>query len=366
MNIAFFKPFVDESEPKLIAQALKDENFIEKLELEVAQYFGVKHVISTNNSTAAKHLALCAMEIKRGDKILCPVNSFVSTPEVIRYFDAEPIFVDCDKDDFCLDPNALEHAIKANQSKKLKAVFVTHIAGLSADMDAIRSLCAKYELKIINDSTLGVKYNGRLIGKDDFISCFGLQAQSKGAISAAGLIITNDDEIAQKAKILRSHAMIRKEDLSYIYDVEKIGQRYDLSALCAAFSLAQFRKLETIIKAQQEIAAKYNKFFEKMPHIKIPKASKEHIYSQYIIKIDRNRDNFAKNIIENGIEVSLHYIPLHLLSYYRNKYNYKIIDFPNALGAYSQVLSLPIYPSLKDEQIDYICSTLRRIACSHV
>lgn len=371
LEIPFFKPFFDKSESELIARALNGEKSTAIFEAKVASYYSAKHAIATNNGTAAKHLALCAMDIKRGDKIICPVNSFVSLPEVIRYFDAEPIFADIDKDDFCLEPAALESVIKANQSKKLKAVFLTHLGGQSAKVDIIKQICEKYELKIIHDSAFGVRYNGALVGGgDEFMGCFGFQHSGLNQIASSGIILTNDDKIAARAKLFRSHAMEQKRlddgSLAYIYDVKHIGQRYDLDALSAAFCLAQFCKNEINIKAHQHIARLYDEKLANVAHISTPVKKRDHIYAQYIIKVDKNRDGFAKELLAQGIGVGLHYVPLHLLSYYRKKYNYRITDFPTALWAYSQVLSLPIYPALSEAEIEHICKVITRIASARV
>lgn len=370
-EIPFFKPFFDKSESEFIERALNGEKSTAIFEAKVASYYGAKHAIATNNGTAAKHLALCAMDIKRGDKIICPVNSFVSLPEVIRYFGAEPIFADIDKDDFCLDPAALESVIKANKSKKLKAVFLTHLGGQSAKVDIIKQICKKYELKIIHDSAFGVRYNGALVGGgDEFMGCFGFQHSGLNQIASSGIILTNDDKIAARAKLFRSHAMEQKRlddgSLAYIYDVKHIGQRYDLDALSAAFCLAQFCKNEINIKAHQHIARLYDEKLANVAHISTPVKKRDHIYAQYIIKINKNRDGFAKELLAGGIGVGLHYVPLHLLSYYRKKYNYRITDFPAALGAYSQVLSLPIYPALSEAEIEHICKVITRIASARV
>ena len=364
LEIPFFKPFFDESESELIRGALNGEKSTAIFEAKVASYYSAKHAIATNNGTAAKHLALCAMDIKRGDKIICPVNSFVSLPEVIRYFDAEPIFADIDKDDFCLEPAALE-------SKKLKAVFLTHLGGQSAKIDIIKQICQNYGLKIIHDSAFGVRYNGALVGGgDEFMGCFGFQHSGLNQIASSGIILTNDDKIAARARLSRSHAMEQKRlddgSLAYIYDVKYIGQRYDLDALSAAFCLAQFCKNEINIKAHQHIARLYDEKLANVAHISTPVKKRDHIYTQYIIKVDKNRDGFAKELLAQGIGVGLHYVPLHLLSYYRKKYNYRITDFPAALGAYSQVLSLPIYPALSEAEIEHICKVITRIASARV
>lgn len=373
MQIPFFRPFIDDSEYELVSKAIKEDAtyMVELLEQSIADYYGVKHAISTNNGTAAKHLALCAMDIKRSDKIICSVNSFVGVAEVIRYFDAEPIFVDIDGDDYCMDPQALEQCLEANHSKKLKAIFLTHLAGQSANVEQIRQIAQKYSVKIIDDCAFGVRYNGKLVGSDGFIACFQIQHQGKNSVASTGMILTNDDKIANRARLFRSHGIKQnsfdeKGNLDYIYDLEHVGQRYDLNSLCAAFSLAQFNKLSKLIEEHKKVARLYDERLQKVCHISTPVAKRDHIYTQYIIKVDKNRDGFAKEMLANDIKVGLHYIPLHLLSYYRKKYNYKITDFPSALGAYSQVLSLPIYPDLSALEIDYICSVIQRIASSRV
>lgn len=374
MQIPFFRPYIDEKERELVNAALDGDPRANASAFEkMAQdYFGCKHAIATISGTAAKHLALCALGIKRGDKIICPVISFVSVAEVIRYFDAEPVFVDVNEDDFTINIDALEEVIKKNKSKKLKAIFVTHLGGQAAQMDEIRTIAKLHGIKVIDDAPLGARYKKKLIGaKDSFISCFGAQHQTRSYLSAAGLMLTNDDEIAQNARLIRSHAIKQSSfdkegNLGYFYDVENIGQRYDLSALCAAFSIAQFSKLDSCIKKNKQIASIYDAQLANTAHISIPVARRDHIYTQYIIKVDKNRDGFAKELVANGIKVGLHYIPLYLLGYYKQKYGYKIGDFPNALRVYQQVLSLPIYGSLSDDEIAYICKSVKMVASTRV
>lgn len=374
MQIPLFRPMIDETERKFVNATLDGDHSYNASAFEkIAQeYFGAKHAIATISGTAAKHLALCALDIKRGDKIICPVISFVSVAEVIRYFDAEPVFVDVNQDDFTINLDALQYAISKHKSKKLKAIFVTHLAGQSAQMDEIRAIAKLHNIKIIDDSPVGTRYKKKLIGsKDSFISCFGAQHQTRSYLSSAGLMLTNDDKIAQNARLIRSHSIRQSSfdkegNLGYFYDVDSIGQRYDLSALCAAFSIAQFQKLDYRIKKHKQIASIYDDQLSNTEHISIPVAKRDHIYTQYIIKIDKNRDGFAKELVANGINVGLHYIPLYLLGYYKQKYGYKIGDFPNALKVYQQVLSLPIYGDLSDDEIAYVCKSVKLVASTRV
>ncbi|RUT51429.1 DegT/DnrJ/EryC1/StrS family aminotransferase [Campylobacter fetus] len=375
-DIAFFRPYITEREHELVKESL-DKNavyMVTNLEDNIKKYFGVKHVITTNNGTAANHLALCAMDLKRGDKIICSVNAFPSIAQVIRHFDAEPIFVDIDEDDFNISPTELEKVLKEQKHKKLKAAFITHVAGQSADMDAIYALAKENGIKIIDDASraMGATYKGKLIGNlESYMSCFQINPQVQHAIASTGIILTNDDEMAKRARLIRNHAIVNDSfdkdgNLGYVYDVVDIGQKYDLNSLCAAFSIAQFEKLEIFIRRRKEIAAIYNEELKTCPHITTPLIKRDHIYNQYIIKVDKNRDGFARELKDAGIHTGLHYIPLHLLSYYKTKYNLRVNDFPKALKVYQQVLSLPIYAAMSNDEVKYICDTIKSVAKTRV
>lgn len=376
MQIPFFRPQITDDEKSSINQILDDPTLDAALvfENEVKDFFKTKHVISTNNGTTAQHLALRAMDIKRADKIICSANSFPSIAEVIRHFDAEPIFVDINENDFNINTNNLEVVLTKNNHKKLKAIFVSHVAGQSADLTRIYELAKKYDLKVIDDASNGVgtMYNGSKIGsiKSSFISTFQLNPQFKKAVSTAGFFTTNDDNIAKKAKLIRNHAIVsniqKDGSLDYIYDVVDIGEKYDLNGICAAFASSWFKKMPDFIKRRRQIAKIYNKELANCPHITTPSAKNDHIYTQYIIKIDKNRDDFARKLKEAGVNVSLHYIPLYLLSYYKHKYRHKVNDFPIALKTYQQILSLPIYSDLNDEEVHYVCEQIKNIANKHV
>lgn len=376
-SIPFFRAYVDKTELDLITQALfhNGANMVNAFENEISKYFGTKYAISTNNGTSAMHLALCAMDIKRGDKIICSVNTFPNVAEVIRHFDAEPILVDINEDDFNMNINEFEKTLKIHKHKKLKAAFITHLAGQSANMGEIYRLAKEFDIKILDDASraMGAIYKDKKIGsmKESFISCFQINPQAQDAISTAGFFTTNDDEIARRAKLLRNNAIVSDGfdgdgNLTYIYDVVDIGQKYDLNSINAAFAKAQFSKTKNFINRRKEIAEIYNRELKDCPHIKTPVGDKNHIYTQYIIKVDKNRDSFARDLREKGINTSLHYIPIHLLNYYKNKYNFRVNDFPIALKVYQQILSLPIYAALSNDEAYYICKKVKEIAHNRV
>ena len=374
-EIPFYRPTITERESELIEEALHSENttnIVARFEEKLKEYFGAKFVVTTNNIAAAHHLVLSALDTKRGDKVICSINAFPSIAQAVRHFDAEPIFVDVDEEDFNICPDALEKVLKEQNHKKLKCAFISHIAGQSARMDEITAICEKYGVKILDDANrgMGLTYNGKKVGSDSFLSCFQTHSRVQNPISTVGFFTTNDEEIYKRAKLLRNYALVNGIDkfgsLSYIYDVVDIGLKYDINSINAAFSIAQLERTDKLIRRRQEIAKIYDKELGECHNITIPVKKREHIYTQYIIKINKNRDGFARELLEHGIHTSLHYIPIHLLSYYKNKYSLKVNDFPNALKNYQQVLSLPIYHSLSDEEVQYICNKVKEISKTRV
>ncbi len=375
-EIPFYKPTIDQREKALINEVLDLEkaNKVETLEKEFIKYTGCGDAISTVNGTAAMHLAMCALDLKRGDKIICSVNAFPSVAEVVRHFDAEPIFVDIDKDDFNIDIDQLENVLQNNKAKKLKGAFISHVAGQPTDLKRVYELAKTHDIKIIEDATgaLGGTYNGKKIGSlEADITVFRFNPQSNNSISSAGIMTTKDEELSKRARLLRNHAIVgegwdKYGNLGYVYDVVDIGLKYDLNELNAAFAIGQLEKNEAFIERRLEIADIYNRELASCPHVKTPMKKRDHVYSHYIIKIDKNRDNFAKELKDRGIYTSLHYIPMHLLSYYKQKYALRVNDFPKALSNYQQILSLPIYSSLSDKDVHYICDQIKEIAKNRV
>jgi dTDP-4-amino-4,6-dideoxygalactose transaminase len=372
MKIPFYRADIGVTEKDYIVDLLnsKSVNCVEELESVFESYTGASFALATSHGTSALHLAMLALDLKRGDKVLCCVNAFPSIPEVVRHFDAEPIFIDIDEDSFNIDLNKLEEYLVANNSKKLKAVIVSHVAGQMVDLERLYKMAEDNNVKVIEDATdaLGCDYNGSKIGSTGAdITCFSFNPHLKKGISNGGMLVSDNEEIIERAKLLRNHGLsIDEEGPEYLYNIIDIGTNYTMSQLDAAYILAQLEKQDKFISRQKEIAKKYNSALEGVDHITLPQENENHSYSLYIIKIDKNRDSFAKEMQEKGIVTGVHYIPLHLMSYYKTKYALRINDYPVALRNYSQILSIPIYPSLSDKEIDYICNTIKDIAKNRV
>ena len=373
-EIPFYVPSIDQNEKNLIQEvlSLKGASKIEELEDLICEYIGCKYAVATSSWSAAMHLSMFALELKRGDKILCSVNAHPAVPEAVRHFDAEPIFVDIDPDSFNMDPQKLREALEKHFHKKLKAVVVTHVGGQSCDMDAIYEIAEEYGIKVIDDASmaLGSTYKGQKIGTTgSAITTFGFSSKMKNSIANAGIIATDDEALFKRAKLIRHHAIEAKEwdkhgTIGYVYDVIDIGIGYESSELDSAFAIAQLQKADEQIQRRREIAELYNKELSGVPHISLPVNVMEHTYSLYIVKVDKNRDDFARALKEQGIYTGLHFVPLHLLTYYKQKYSLRVNDFPAALTNYQQILSLPCYTGLSDDDVIYICDQIKEISAN--
>lgn len=370
--VKFFTPNIDETEHKLVKSVLDnhDGSVLDKFVDEFKAYVGAEYALPTSNGTAALHLAMCAIELKRGDKVLCSVNAFPSVPEVVRHFDAEPIFVDIDEDTFNMDLDKLELALDTNKSKKLKAVIFSHVAGQSTDLERLYNLGKLYNVKIIEDASdaLGAMHEGQPIGSTGAdITTFSFRPHLKDAPANGGVLVTNTEKIYDRAVLICNHGFTTNDaGLDYFYDVIDIGHKYDMGELSAAYCLAQLRKNNSKIKRRLEIVELYNEKLKELDHITVPVSKYDHSFSLYIIKIDKNRDDFARRLKERGVECGLHYIPLHLLSYYKSKYSLKVNSFPVALRNYQQILSIPLHVSLTEKDINFICEQIKDVTKNRV
>ncbi len=349
----------------------EDVKQVEELETEFAAYVGASYALATSHGTAALHLAMLALDLKRGDKVVCCVNAHPSIPEVVRHFDAEPVFIDIEEDTYNMNLDKLEAYLDANSSKKLKAVIITHLGGVTVDLERLYAMGRSYGVKIVEDASdaLGATYKGKKIGATGAdIVCFNFSPHLKKNICNGGMLVTDDDEIIERARLLANHAIVRDENaLEYIYDVVDIGNDYSLSQLNAAYIRSQVKEQDENIKRQKEIATVYFQGLEGVEHVTTPTMdNEENPFSLYIIKIDKNRDSFAVALREEGIGTGLHYIPLHLLTYYKSKYSLRVNDFPVALRTYQQVLSLPIYANMSDDEVQSVIKTVKKIAKTRV
>ncbi len=335
----------------------------ESLESKLARVCSVEYVLSTSSSTAALHLSMCALNLKRGDKVLCPVGSFVDLPEVVRHFDAEPVFVDTLPGTYAMDPEKLADTAQKINGKKLRAVLIDHPGGTKAPMEQIREVADKFDLKVIEDAT--ERLGADDIGNYSDMAIVGFGSKIDNTIDG-GALLSNNKEYFERAKLLRNHGIVyTSQDVSYVYDVLDIGCQYRMNEFNAIYCETLLDENKKTISRRKEIASLYDKLLQGVTNIKIPQAQADHLYTRYTIEIDTNRDAFARKLRDKGIEAGVEYIPLNLTKYYKEKYSLRVFDFPVALDSFQKMLSLPIYPALRNDEIEYICTAVKEIAKTH-
>jgi len=375
-KIEFFKPSIQENTKKYIDDVLNfsDNGKVEKLENAVKKFIGCGNALATTSGTAALHLAMCALDFKRGDKVICSINVFPSIPQAVRHFDAEPIFVDIEGENYNIDLGNLEIALEKNKSKKLKAIVLNHMAGNIVDLEAVYALATEYNVKVIEDASnaLGSKYQGNYIGNTGSdITVFSFAPHLCNPTVNGGILICKEDSVHKRAELLSFHGMQNRHcdtfgSVNYIYDVVDIGWKYDLSQLEAAYCLAEFEALETTLARRKEITKIYTRELSGVPHVTLPNITEDAIISQYIVEIDKNRDHFVNELKKEGVNISVHYMPLHLTEYYKQKYSMKVFDYSVALGCFQRVMSLPMYASLTNNDLKYVCEAIKKVANEHI
>lgn len=369
LEIPFYRKSIDSINDSYLRSAMADNcsKFISDFENDFKKYIGCEYAVSTINAYTAIHLALCAVDIKRGDKILCSVNIHPSIPSAIRQFDAEPIFVDVDETTYNMDLDKLQETLKERKVKKLRGIVVSFIGGQPIDMEKFAQIVRKNKIFVIEDATdaLGATFKNKRIGSFNAdMTIFSFMPFRKNIPAQGAMLTTNDDELYEKAILMRNHAIKKDETktIEYLHDVVGAGCDYNMSGLDAAYCRTVFDNLESDLKRRKEIAAKYIKELTGLAHVKIEKAKFDHSYYTFTIKIDKNRDDFSKELAKKGIETDIEYMPIHMSSYYRAKYELKINSFPVALRVYGTVLSIPIYAGLSEKEIDFIISAIKDIA----
>ena len=376
-------PDIDEAELNEIKDALESGWIttgpkVRQFEAEFAAYVGAKQAIAVNSCTAAMHLALEAIGLQRGDIVITTPYTFAATAEVIRYFDAMPVFVDIEPDTLNIDPQALEEKVeklKREKGERVKAVIPVHIGGHPCDMEAISQIAQEYGLAIIEDAAhaLPAYYKGRMIGSSPLIpsfpyshfACFSFYATKTLTTGEGGMITTDDDALAERCRIMSLHGISKDAwkrytaEGSWYYEIIAPGYKYNMTDIAAAMGLAQLRKIEKMWKRRKEIAARYTEAFSQFPELEVPtvRPDVEHAWHLYILRLnlDRlriSRNQFIEELKARNIGTSVHFIPLHLHPYYRQTYGYKPEDFPVAYREYQRVISLPIYSRMTDRDVE--------------
>ena len=327
--------------------------------------------LAVNSATAGLHLALEALGIGPGDEVITTTHTFTATAEVVRYLGADVKLVDIDPATLCIDIAAVEAAI----TPKTKAVIPVHYAGLAADMPALLTLAKKHGLRVVEDAAhaLPTTCGGRLVGTlDSDITVFSFYANKTITTGEGGMVVTRDAALAKRMKVMRLHGMSRDafdrftaKVPSWYYEIVAPGFKYNLTDIASALGIHQLKRADAFQKKRQHLAEMFNEGLSGLPIITPPVACDGdlHAWHLYVIRLADDagvaRDQFIERLFAAGIGCSVHYIPLHLQPYWRDRYALKPEDFPHSQRAYERMLSQPLYTRMSDADVQRVIDAVR-------
>jgi perosamine synthetase len=341
-------------------------------ESEIATATRAAHAVALSSATAALHLALEAIGIGPDDEVIVPTYTFAACGEVVRYLGARPRLADVDRRTLNLTAQTVAEQLRP----ATKAVIVVHFAGLMADMAPILDLCADRGIAVIEDAAhaLPASHGGRAAGTWGIAGALSFYATKTVTTGEGGMLVTNDEGIADRARVMRLHGISRDAWRRYTgagswyYEIEEVGFKYNLTDLAAAIGRVQLARADEMRLARESVAAAYGERLSRGPLSDVvelppgPGPATVHARHLYPIRLHAadgiNRGTVIERLAADGIGTSVHFIPLHMHPYYRRTYGYEPQDLPVAAGEYEREISLPIYPDLSESDIDRVCEAL--------
>lgn len=364
-KIEFFKHNLEIKDIKLINKVLKSiflttGEVTKQFEINFAKYLGMKYAVGVSSCTDALFLSLKYLKIKEGDEVITTPLSFIATANTIEYCGAKPIFIDVEKETGNINAELIEKAI----TKKTKAIVVVHMYGHMCDMKKISKVAKKYKLKIIEDAAHCIegKRDGVKVGHLSDAACFSFYATKNITSGEGGAIATNNKSMYDWIKKARLHGMSSNASERYSklyrhYDMEFLGYKSNMTNLQASLLINQLKEIESFLKKKERIAGIYSKEFKKNKNIAIPSVLKNTKHARHVFTIwvnSKKRDIVMNKLQEKKIGIAVHFRPIHLMKYYKEKYGFKTKDFPAAEKIGNETITIPLYPKLTKKEIDYV------------
>ena len=371
--ISYGKQWLDDEEIQSVINVL-ESNFltqgpiVEQFEQDICNYTGSKYCIAVSNGTAALHISVSALNIEQGMEGITTPNTFLATPNSMLYNDIHPIFADINPKTYNISIKSIKEKITPNT----RLIMPVHFAGQPCKMDQIQKIAKNNDLYIIEDAAhaIGSKYSdGSRVGNCKFsdITIFSFHPVKTMTTGEGGAITTNDKELYEKLKRLRDHGINRLNDSAkpWLYEMIDLGFNYRLTDMQAALGLVQLKKLDYFIRRRREIVSIYNESFKDVEIITIPYESDniESAFHLYVLLINFGslricRGDLINQLKSKGIGTQVHYIPIYLQPYYKNKFNLKSIHYKNSNSYYNKTLSIPLYPKMTNDDVRYVINSI--------
>jgi dTDP-4-amino-4,6-dideoxygalactose transaminase len=346
-----------------------------KFEEEFAAYVGAKYAVALNSCTAGLHLSLVVLGIGPGDEVIVPPLTFGATANVVEHVGARPVFADIDPVTLCIDPKQIEKAI----TPRTKAIIPVHYGGMPCAMDEIRVMAAAHRLAVIEDAAhaVGAQYHGRKIGTLSPLTNFSFYANKNLSTAEGGMVTTEDAALEEKLRVYHLHGLSRDAWKRYrtkefsISEVVVPGYKYNMTDLQASLGLHQLRKQEQFIARREEIAAFYDAAFSELDgmvrtQLRPHDGQNRHALHLYVLLLDLARLRVDRNqvisaLLAENIGAAMHFLPLHMHPYYREKYGYQPDDLPVARRVGESVLSLPLVPQMSERDAQDVVDAVRKV-----
>jgi dTDP-4-amino-4,6-dideoxygalactose transaminase len=376
-KVPFFRVELDEEEIQSVVDVLRSGwlttgNQAQQFEQEFSAFVGGGvEAIAVNSNTAGMHLALEALGIGPGDEVIVPTLTFTATAEVVRYLGADPVLVDVSADDLCIDVDAAARAI----TSKTRAIMPVHLGGLPCPMTRIQAVAASNGIAVVEDAAHAIpcRFNGNQIGASgSAATIFSFYANKTITTGEGGMLVSTDPRLIKRAKVMRLHGIDRDafhrfttNSLQWQYDVVAPGFKYNMTDVAAALGRQQLRRAEKLYERRLAIARQYNAAFTDLPVLLPPADGPQRLHSWhlYILRLEQSaplsRETFLEYLATHGIGFSVHYRPLHRLTYWRERYNLSDAQFPVASQHADTCVTLPLFPAMSDAEINRVIEVVR-------
>lgn len=369
--IPYGRQTIEEDDVQAVVDVLRSDYLttgpkIAEFEKMVADYVGAKYAVAISNGTSALHAACFAAGIQPGDEVITTPLTFAASSNCVLYCGGTPVFADVDPKTYNIDPEDIRRKI----TDKTKAIIAVHLAGQPCDMDEIHKIAKEHELLVIEDGAhaLGSVYKGKKVGTLSDMTTFSFHPVKPITTGEGGMIVTDNEEFYKKMMLFRSHGITRDENLMtrndgpWFYQQLDLGYNYRITDIQCALGCSQMKKLDRFLSRRKEIVARYNEAFADCENIVTPYQLPEtesgwHLYIVQVKNCDRRK--VFEALREQGIAVNVHYIPVYMHPYYQ-EHGYKEIHCRKAEEVYSHIISLPLYPTLTEEQQEFVIQGIKQ------
>jgi perosamine synthetase len=373
--VPFHRPSIGEAEIDAVAATLRSGWLttgpsVRRFEESFAATVGARHALAVNSGTAALHLALEAAGVRAGDEVIIPTYTFAATGEVVAYFGARPVLADCRADTLNIDAKTVAPML----TPRTKAIIPVHIAGHPCDMDPLLALARERGLAVIEDAAhaLGTTYRGRPVGSIGDITAFSFYATKAITTGEGGMATTSDETYAARMKTMSLHGLSHDAWNRYTdkghwyYEIVEFGFKYNMTDMAGALGLAQLARATEFAERRRTIAQRYTAAFRDLDTCRTPRDASEgtHAWHLYVLELNLaalrgGRNAVVERLREKGVGTSVHFMPLHLHPAYQKAYGYRPGDFPVAEAVFEAAVSLPIFPAMTEDDVDWVLESVR-------